>query len=231
MLAPVVDDAVHYWRNQGADVSQLHHTDVVIADLSSSLLGVASSRSNTIQIDHNAAGHGWMNLDSPSGGNAIDLLSVVTHEFGHLLGYDHDILGESLQLGMRHLPSLHGHHVEPGDHGHDAADQVFASWGQQNRLSQPEADLFGHQRLGALDKLHQGLSSDETDDAVWDPILVNREMSNLALAMSTERKGSLGVAAFEDPRLTSDDDTDPAVDAAIRELVDAVIRELTEEIE
>jgi len=34
----------------------------------------------------------------------IDLLSVPTHEFGQVLGYDHDLMGDMLAVGERDLP-------------------------------------------------------------------------------------------------------------------------------
>ena len=33
------------------------------------------------------------------------MLQQLVHEYGHVLGYNHDQLGEQLALGMRHLPS------------------------------------------------------------------------------------------------------------------------------
>ena len=32
------------------------------------------------------------------------LTSVLTHEFGHVLGYDHDVMDETLGVGERDLP-------------------------------------------------------------------------------------------------------------------------------
>ena len=34
----------------------------------------------------------------------VDLLSALTHEIGHVLGYDHDVMDETLGAGERELP-------------------------------------------------------------------------------------------------------------------------------
>ena len=88
-LKPVVDQAIAYWTNQSpviSDPAELSRIQIHVADLSGSALGIASS-SNRIWIDRDAAGYGW-NIASTSGG--MDLLSAVTHEFGHKLGLQHD---------------------------------------------------------------------------------------------------------------------------------------------
>ena len=60
---------------------------------------------NTITLDDNAAGWGWFVDATPKNDseftkagnqgekNRMDLLTVVTHEIGHLLGHDHDDAG------------------------------------------------------------------------------------------------------------------------------------------
>ncbi len=60
-------------------------------------------------IDQDAAGFGW-NVQDPKNGSStgVDLLSVVMHEMGHVLGYDHhDVMGASLDVGLRNLDWLY----------------------------------------------------------------------------------------------------------------------------
>jgi hypothetical protein len=75
-----------------------------------------------IMLDRTADGYGWFvdptpgddsefgpgTVKSPAHGH-IDLLSVVAHELGHLLGYGesdgNDVTGEYLAPGVRHVPA------------------------------------------------------------------------------------------------------------------------------
>jgi hypothetical protein len=106
-------------------LSLLKSVHFQIVDLASAQLGAAGA--GVVQIDINGAGHGYFVDDSPlddsefellaAGGGfqadagsaafgRIDLLSVVLHELGHILGYDHGdedgLLGETLETGVRH---------------------------------------------------------------------------------------------------------------------------------
>jgi hypothetical protein len=61
-------------------LTELGPITVQIRDLKGPYLGLAYPAERLVLIDHNAAGYGW---------DRIDLLSVVSHELGHLLGFDH----------------------------------------------------------------------------------------------------------------------------------------------
>ncbi len=115
MLAPVVEQAASYWAGQGIDptrLAALDQIDVRVADLASSTLGIASS-SNLIWIDRDAAGHGWhvapIRMEAGTSGT-MDLLSVVTHELGHKLGFGHteepQVMAPMLPPGVQTLSAI-----------------------------------------------------------------------------------------------------------------------------
>ena len=104
-LAPVVDAAIDYWATHGASaqgLKQLRSTDVLIGDLGGRLLGETDGI--VVRLDDDAAGHGWSTGLGQVAAAQVDLYSTLTHEYGHMLGFEHDLLGESLDLGKRRLP-------------------------------------------------------------------------------------------------------------------------------
>jgi uncharacterized delta-60 repeat protein len=118
-VKPLIAEAFARWQGAGVDISSLHGIDIRIANLGGTTLGLASG--NTITLDDNAAGWGWFVDATPAddsefttSGNQgeqhrMDLLTVLEHEIGHVLGYEHDASGvmqETLAAGTR--LTLHG---------------------------------------------------------------------------------------------------------------------------
>ncbi|QDU51547.1 Calx-beta domain protein [Gimesia panareensis] len=107
------------------EVQLLKETEIEIVDLPDNLL--AQSSPGKIQIDATAAGQGWF-IDATPGNHSefsittltelqadaysaaafrIDLLTVIAHEFEHLLGHQHETTGlrkATLSPGTRRLP-------------------------------------------------------------------------------------------------------------------------------
>jgi hypothetical protein len=132
-LAGVVEAAIDRWSATGLgadDLALLNQVTVNIADLPNGQLG--STVGTHIDIDRDAAGHGWYvdpvpgndrefrhflggpELRSRTGASAsrMDLLTGVMHEMGHVLGFSnvtmaghaHPLMTASLPAGRRRLP-------------------------------------------------------------------------------------------------------------------------------
>ncbi|QDV50075.1 Calx-beta domain-containing protein [Gimesia fumaroli] len=102
----------------------LEYIDIQVVDLKDDTLGRAAA--GTIYIDVNAAGYGWFADTTPADHNEfawsseltlialpdskarglVDLRTVILHELGHILGYEHENEGamqDRLAPGVRHL--------------------------------------------------------------------------------------------------------------------------------
>jgi hypothetical protein len=132
-LAPVVQEAIirfaEIYQLDTADVDLLNSINFEIVDLGGLTLGATSG--STVQIDIDAAGYGWFVDTTPSEDveftmladgtlladssslavDRMDMLSVVMHELGHVLGYDdlvseessNDLMNLTLDAGVRRL--------------------------------------------------------------------------------------------------------------------------------
>jgi parallel beta-helix repeat protein len=75
-LQSAMAEAIGFWRHEGVDVATLASlvdTRILVTNLPEPFLGVAAN--------------GVIGIDEAAGSNFV---SVVTHELGHLLGFDHD---------------------------------------------------------------------------------------------------------------------------------------------
>jgi hypothetical protein len=137
MLAPALHQAIEYWAAAGvptAELSNLATLDVRVQDLGGTLLGLASD--DTVWLDIDAAGYGW------SGSHGLNLASVITHEFGHVLGFEHDdhddVMRSTLQpreslLGNSLVEAL-GSNLAPLPTGSTTRDSLFSQYGRSNEL-------------------------------------------------------------------------------------------------
>ena len=115
------------WMAAGLSTQQrdlLAGVTFVVADLPGSQLGAATP--TTVYLDSDAAGHGWFidatpegdqefegigttsrNAIDPQAVDRIDLLSVVEHELGHVMGFDDldaladSVMSDALGIGIR----------------------------------------------------------------------------------------------------------------------------------
>jgi hypothetical protein len=139
-LAPVAQEAVALWAASGlsaTQVAQLLAVRYQIGALGGGVLGLTKLGGSVVTLDATAAGYGWFVDPNLAGDSAfgivvapaelraaagspafgrMDLLTVVEHELGHVLGLSdldpqavpHDLLTTTLGLGVRRLPAPPG---------------------------------------------------------------------------------------------------------------------------
>src|SRR5262249_12799141 len=128
----LLPEAIQRWQAAGIDTAALAGLDIRIADLGGTTLGLASG--HTIWLDGNAAGWGWFIDATPWDDSEfttpgdqgeqrrMDLLTVLEHELGHLLGHDHEeggVMADTLPAGVRRTSehdegSVTRHPLPPG---------------------------------------------------------------------------------------------------------------------
>ena len=127
MIDSIVAHAVADWMAVGLNSHQqdlLRQVTFVVTDLPGSQLGAATE--TTVYLDRDAAGYGWfvditperdeefqrinssaMKAIDPQAVDRIDLLSVIEHELGHVVGFDDldaladNLMSSTLGVGVR----------------------------------------------------------------------------------------------------------------------------------
>ena len=142
---PLIDAAIQRWHDAGISPQQfarLQATNVEVLDLASGYLGFDDA--GGVEISRNGNGAGWFidptpNEDSefrfglmvnPKG---FDLLTVLEHEFGHILGFDDlpnasypsDLMADTILPGVRK----------------NAADSIYSPTPIGSRLFDPLASV------------------------------------------------------------------------------------------
>ncbi len=123
-LQSVAQSAIKAWARAGLDADRLERmrsAQLIVRDLPDGLLGLSGE--GIVQIDDDAAGYGWSLLAGRrferqdrfsvnTGDGGFDLLTVVAHELGHVIGLgdlDHSthsrgLMASVLAPGVRRLP-------------------------------------------------------------------------------------------------------------------------------
>lgn len=171
---PLIDAAIQRWQDAGITSQQLallQGTKVEVLDLASGYLGFDDT--GVVEISRDGNGAGWFidptpNEDSefrngvmvnPTG---FDLLTVLEHEFGHILGFDdlpnasypNDLMADTILPGVRK----------------NAAESIFSLASGGPRIFSPSAVYSG--AVGSESVVNTGLPVKASHRAAKDAIQV-----------------------------------------------------------
>jgi hypothetical protein len=136
-VRPLLTEALTRWQAAGMELSILGAIDIRVDNLGGAAVGLAAG--HTIWLDDNAAGWGGFVDPTPredseftTPGNQgergrMDLLTVLEHEIGHLLGRGHEaegVMQEALGAGLRRA----GGPTPAKDAGWPGAAQALLAW-------------------------------------------------------------------------------------------------------
>ena len=165
MVGALVAQAKQLWLATGlADATALDSIQVNIADLGGKdqlLLG--ETQCSVITLDDNATGWGWFadptpgqseeyqlmpdgSLQARPGSDAsgrMDMLTVISHEMGHVLGFEHtdavnkqaELMDAALAAGVRELPAASTKQVKALKEAEVKASRIFADKVSGSRIA------------------------------------------------------------------------------------------------
>lgn len=151
----VIDQTMNSPVLSSEQQKSLKHIDIQVIDLGGDILGAAAG--STIYIDVDAAGYGWFIDSTPTGyseytwsseltlialpdsdaADGIDLWTVIQHELGHLLDYEHSETGlmqETLVPGIRKLPEWELNYEYENPMEPEAVDPFFLNMRDETNL-------------------------------------------------------------------------------------------------